>query len=228
MAYVPPHRRGKQQPEHASSKDGETSQGDRPPDTSKISRWADGVKDTNSPAAASRTATTTRPTTRFESSSSSSSSSSSASKYSKTHRQDNSSTEDLDILDKAFHRVCCINLDARVDKWKLMQRDADKVAQSFQQRMERVSAVEGNKLPFQCEGNKEDAVRSTVGNNSCDSKNVLPASIMDDVCLEWDGTMDAKYNRRHGRPGMRTMTPSEHRRRTITMRKQLLTSTLQC
>jgi len=95
--------------------------------------------------------------------------------------------EDLYVLNNAFHRICCINLDARIDKWKLIQRDAEKVGISFQQRIERFSAVEGNNQHQQQQQQKNDD---------------------DDVCLEWDGTMDAKYNR-HGRPGPRTMTPSE-------------------
>jgi GR25 family glycosyltransferase involved in LPS biosynthesis len=125
----------------------------------------------------------------------------------RTYQDRNSSADDLDILNKAFHRVCCINLDARVDKWKLMQRDAEKVGRSFQQRMERVSAVEGKQLMLQGDASIENNEKSASARDCGDNDNTA-ASLIDDVCFEWDGTTDAKYNR-HGRSGMRTMTPSE-------------------
>jgi GR25 family glycosyltransferase involved in LPS biosynthesis len=102
----------------------------------------------------------------------------------KASLEDSQKELDLDVLNKALNHICCINLDARTDKWKLIQRDAEKVGKSFQQRIERCSAVEGKTLKFEDEQRDED------------------------VCLDWDGSTDANYNR-HGRPGLRTMTPSE-------------------
>jgi GR25 family glycosyltransferase involved in LPS biosynthesis len=51
------------------------------------------------------------------------------------------------------------------------------------------------------------ATSSSTNDNGWNSTNVNTMNI-NDVSLEWDGTMDAKYNR-HGRPGPRTITPSE-------------------
>jgi GR25 family glycosyltransferase involved in LPS biosynthesis len=91
---------------------------------------------------------------------------------------------DLSILFNAFTRICCINLDKRVDKWRRVQREAKKVGTLFHDKVERFSALEGRLL---------------IEEERLDEN---------DVCRLWDATSDAKYNR-HVQPEMKILTPGE-------------------
>jgi GR25 family glycosyltransferase involved in LPS biosynthesis len=72
-------------------------------------------------------------------------------------------------LDAAIHRVCCINLESRRDKWDFSQMRALAVSVNFQRKMERFNAINGH-----------HAVDATV--------------LSHDIQREWNSTKDRKYN----------------------------------
>mmetsp|Transcript_37106 Transcript_37106/g.54560 ORF Transcript_37106/g.54560 Transcript_37106/m.54560 type:complete len:325 (-) Transcript_37106:160-1134(-) len=91
--------------------------------------------------------------------------------------------EEEDLICRAFTRICCINLSKRPDKWKYFQREASRIGESFQRKLERFDAVDGQEI--------------ASFSNECN-----------DVALEWNTTTNSKYDR-HVEPGIRVMTPGE-------------------
>lgn len=53
---------------------------------------------------------------------------------------------DLGILCSSFNRICCINLDKRVDKWRQMQSEAKKIGYRWHDKLERIAAVDGHAI----------------------------------------------------------------------------------
>lgn len=87
------------------------------------------------------------------------------------------------VLKDSIDYIECINLERRVDKWLHFQKEVDSTRNpAFQAKVRRFIAIDG-------------AV-------------VLEAGGLEDVCMEWDATINAKYSSK-AIPGPRTMTAGE-------------------
>lgn len=96
----------------------------------------------------------------------------------------------------AFDRVCCINLRRRQDRWKTfcsrMESNFGERGKDFRNKIERFDAVDGAAL---FDGKK--------GTNRHDHDDDFPCR------LEWDASMNARYDRHIKPPMKKYLTPGE-------------------